>query len=469
MRPSITKGLFNHYWLFTIIVSLLFTISLVLEDNKIIALFFIPCIIGLFLIIKDFKIDYFDLILLMCFSAILIPPLKLSDSIPIIRPEFAMSLLVFPLIIYFKRETLNSNVKRFLIFYLGFMAIQLFSIFYGKYFHGVQTGYKDFVEVIRVGSYLLIVIVLSRVQLGEFDYRKLMWFILLIFFASALIGLFQYFSVLSFDSITAPLYSENRVWHVNTRMFGTFVNPNTYGTFISIGILLCVALMYHEKTISLKFYLFFIFLALFWTLVLTESRTALVTLFTGIVTYVLIYNIYLKGNLIASIRSIVVFAIIFIILFAVMSSALIDRFSTLLTFMEDPSWQMRLFAWYINFNLFLESWLFGFGPAFHQFTPTVDSDYILILRRYGIVGFTSYCLVYAILIKQAFKNLQLTDIYSHFKIFMISSFLIVLVGNITNPLFHEMQFMNFWAVMIGILLSIKEEKIKIEHHTQSII
>lgn len=454
MRASSSVGISNHYWLFTLAISALLIAPILLNKGLLFALYLLPCILLLFLFYTDFEIRYPDLAIITCFAAFLLPSINISDSIPVIRPGFALSLFVFPLILLNKRETINESTKSFLKLYLLFLGYQVFSILHGKFSQGVQIGYKDFVEIIRVGSYLIIILLFSNVKPTENKFRKFLWAINILFLNSALIGLFQYYGILSLDSITAPLYSSARLWHVNTRMFGTFVNPNTYGTFISIGITLAVSLLFFEKKKSLKAGAFVIFLILFWTLVLTESRTALITLFAGLFVFVFVYNIWTKGDVIASIKSLTAFIIVFAALFAVMSSALIDRFSTILNIMEDVSWQMRLFAWYINIKLFLQSWVFGYGPAFHQYTPTVDSDYILILRRYGVVGFISYLTLYIHPIRLAFRNLKGSSIYTYFKIFMISSFVIVLIGNITNSLFHEMQFMNFWAVMIGILYSI---------------
>ncbi len=270
---------------------------------------------------------------------------------------------------------------------------------------------------------------------------------LILFIASAIIGLVQFFGVLGFDNLTAPLYSKTKSQYLNIRMFGTF---------IATGALFSVGMFFYEKKFWSKVILGIFFLILFWVLALTESRTALVTLFRGIFAFISAYYLLIKKKVSALLKTLIGFIILFSALFLTLDQDLISRFGTILNFMEDLSLQMRLFAWYANLNLFLQSFLFGYGPAFHQFTPTVDSDYIFILRRYGIVGSSIYSLIYLYPIRLSLRGLSEKNIYSIFKLITFSGIIIFLIENITNPLFHEMQFMGLWAILFGLLFSIKK-------------
>ncbi len=393
------------------------------------------------------------LVYLLLLITFLAPPIEISSSVPVIRPEQFLFLLVFPLIIYFRNDGVKAPVRPLVIAFSLFIAYQLFTVFFGAFVKGITIGYKDFAEILRVTQYILSAFLIANLTISDRDYLKIMYVIAGLFTVSAVIGLCQYYSILGLDTLTAPYYSEGRLWSVNIRMFGTFINPNTYGTFLSIGLVFGVGLMVFSKTLFRKVLFFAFFLLLFWALILTESRTALITLFLGLITFFLAYSYFIQKNLFRALLPLVAFTVLFLILFLLLRSDLVTRFSALLNVMEDESWQIRLFAWYVNFQVFLDSWLFGYGPSLHQFTPTVDNEYLLILRRYGILGFLIYMNLYWVAFRRSVAHSFQKNAPSLFRLIFLAALIIFLTGNLTNQIFHEMQFMAFWSVMLGLLFN----------------
>ena len=125
-------------------------------------------------------------------------------------------------------------------------------------------------------------------------------------------------------------------------MYGTFINPNTFGTFMAVGIIFALGMMVYDKKFLNKFFYLIVFVLSFWVLALSESRTAFITLFFGIVFLIVSYSRFLGYSLS---RLILITSIVFIFilgLFLSLDAHLIRRFETILNFMEDLSWQMRL-------------------------------------------------------------------------------------------------------------------------------
>ena len=54
---------------------------------------------------------------------------------------------------------------------------------------------------------------------------------------------------------------------------------------------------------------------------------------------------------------------------------------------KNTSMLLRYQQWAEAFNLFLKSPIIGWGPAKEIHTTIVDSEHLLLLRRYGILGY----------------------------------------------------------------------------------
>src|SRR5690606_11453934 len=72
----------------------------------------------------------------------------------------------------------------------------------------------------------------------------------------------------------------------------------------------------------------------------------------------------------------------------------LHRFAQLGNLSEATSWQKRLMMWEEAFALWLESPVFGWGPAKETMPTYVDNEWLLMLRRYGILGAASLTALY---------------------------------------------------------------------------
>jgi len=404
----------------------------------------------------ELNISDFQILSAAIFSAIVLPPLSSLPGLPSIRFEELLFLLVFPLLIL-KREPVKKDwlYNYFVIAVISFGAAILFSTFYGRYILGVPVTGRDFFELLKVFKLLIVVVAISRFNLKESDIYKLLYVIVFSFFFSSIIGLMQFYGIFGFERITAPYYFAERIYDIHNRMMGTFYNPNTYGTALTLGTMVAAVLVFYEDRIYRKVFLTLLVLLFSFAIALTQSRTAIIVLLLGLL---LILGLNSFGNRFSLKQIGFLFAglLVTVLLFiGVLSEEIITRFSALTDISEDTSWQMRMFAWYLNLTIFSESILFGWGPAKMIHTTIVDSEYILVLRRYGIIGFTIYLFIYLIPLYRAFLFQSIEGVTGAMGQIILVSVVVFLVANITNPLFHEIQFIDYWMILLGIFFAMK--------------
>lgn len=392
------------------------------------------------------------------FSAIVLPSLSSLPGLPSIRFEELLFLLIFPLLILKKEPTKKDSLyNAFILSLIAFAIAIIFSTLYGKYVLGVPVAGRDYFELLKIFKFFIVIVAFSRFNLKYHDIYKLLYVIVFSFLVSSIIGLLQYYSILGFEQITAPLYFPQRLFDVHNRMMGTFLNPNTYGTALTLGVVVTSVLVFYEKNVTRKVSLTFVILFFSFVIALTQSRTAIIVLVLALI-LVIGLNIYNRRFSWKQISLILAGIGITVFLFiGLLSDEVISRISTLSNISEDRSWQMRLFAWYLNLSIFYESIVFGWGPAKMIHTTIVDNEYILVLRRYGVVGFVIYLFLYLIPLYRAFLFRVKKGISGYMGQIILVSVIVILVGNLTNPLFHEIQFVDNWMILLGIFFAMKPD------------
>ena len=452
----------RHLWYSGLILFLLLSVFLIQKPILLILLLF-GAIFFLYTVQIDFQYRDIHLVGLAFFSAIALPPISALPGMPNVRVEELIIFLILPLFFFFRNRRIEDRyLKYFLYSLIGFAAAIVFSLNYGKYFLGVPTSLNDYFEVLKVIKFFIAVLIISRLNLNKEDLYKLLYVIVFSFVISAVIGIMQFYGILGFERITAPYYAMERIYDIHNRMMGTFFNPNTYGTALTIGVVIVVALSYYEKNFGRKTGLIAIAVILSFTVALTQSRTAVVVLLLAVILLTALNFIKKQFTVKQLLIIIGVFTVLLLAIVSLLADQILTRFMGLGEIGEDLSWQMRLLAWYLNLTIFSESMVFGWGPAKLIHTTIVDSEYILILRRYGIVGFLIYILIYFIPLIRAFVMQKLKGIRELMGQIIFTATFVFLISNITNPLFHEIQYMGLWAMLIGIFfaLPLKEDSRK---------
>lgn len=444
----------HHLWITGLII-LIFLSVFIFQQPILIAVLFLFSLLIWYCLYIEFKFRSIHLVGLLLFSSVVLPPIDALPGLPEIRPEEIVFFVVFPILLFFiNKKTTNRYLTYFLYAVITFGIAIFLSIQYGRFIMGIPVSMNDYFELLKIFKLFVVVYLISNLKFSHKNLYVILYILLFSFLFSAIIGLMQFYGILGMEKITAPYFLQERIYDVHNRMMGTFFNPNTYGTAMTIGAVVAVALIFHEKKMRSKLILLTTAVTIAFCIALTQSRTAIVVLFFSI--FLVTVSTFVKNRL--SIRQLLLIITSVIIISLALASMLTDqiltRFLALGNIMEDMSWQMRLLAWYFNLNLFLESMWLGWGPAKLAHTTIVDSEYILILRRYGLIGFSAYMLTYLIPLVKSFKMLNYSGIKFLIGQIVFVTTIVFLIANITNPLFHEIQFMDLWAILLGVFFAV---------------
>ena len=204
----------------------------------------------------------------------------------------------------------------------------------------------------------------------------------------------QYIDFAGINQILSPYYAptQMRGLLIHGRITGTTPNPNEFGALMVLAISLAISgvLFFEERKTRL---LCWVALPVFgFALVLTMSRSSLVATFLAVG---LILILFLKQRGIKykwkRIFTLVAFAFIigvFILQFA--PEKALFRYSQLTTFTEATSWVARVEKWKTHFAIWMESPWFGWGPGKAAMGTIVDNEWLLLMRRYGVIGLSIF-------------------------------------------------------------------------------
>lgn len=413
-------------------------------------------LIFFYLIINQFKLYDFHLFIALILLAILFPSLEISPSLPRIRIEEILFYTFFPVLIISRISSikLGENGLHFIRIYLIFLGLTIVSTIYGKIFLQVPVGFRDIVEIVTLGKYLIAFIGIYLMNFSDSEIRKILWIVLLAIFFSGVFGLLQFFGVFGIDAYTAPIYLLERAYIVSQRLTGTFKNPNSYSVILVIGHLITITLLFFEKGKIQKLALGLLALFFLMCLLFTGSRTMIAAY--GLVTIILFVILFSNKNLnFFSILLIVFFlSITFLIGFSVLTDDILLRLQSGVDVLGDESFGMRIIIWFLNLKLFLASPIFGWGPAKDFFTTVVDNEFILVLRRYGVLGFLCYLMIYLFPLYKSFKSLNhRNEKHKALSIIFFTILLILLITCLTNNILHNIQTMDFWIIMLALFFT----------------
>lgn len=450
-------GRLHHLWVTAALLLLVIFVFILQKPMLLLVLLFLSAAVW-FAARTEFHIRDVYIIGTVLFSSIVLPPLSALPGLPDIRVEELLFFLLFPLLIL-QRESKGKNrlYNYFIYAVIAFGFAIVVSLLHGRYVLGVPLTGSDYFELLKAFKLLIVVAAISRFNLNTEDIYKLLYVVVFSFFISSVIGLMQFYGILGLERITGPYYFAERIYDVHNRMMGTFFNPNTYGTALTLGVIVASVLVFYEKVVFRKVFLSFLVILLSFTLALTQSRTAIIVL---LIALIIVFGLNtFKSRLTFKQVAILLtgFLVVSVLFIGLLSDEIITRFATLSDIAEDASWQMRLLAWYLNLTIFYESIIFGWGPAKAIHTTIVDSEYILVLRRYGIFGFTFYILIYLIPLYRSLIFQAKQGITGVIGQIVLVSLIVFLIANITNPLFHEIQFIDYWMIILGIFFAYKPD------------
>lgn len=426
-------------------------------------------IISLFLLFlfvssKSGKVSFNDVLFLLLFCSILSPPIRF-ESIPYIRPELILILIAWALFILgvlTKGE--NIKFKQFPVYkwFFIFGGCILFSIFWGWIFEGFFPVPRDFFEIAKLVEYFLIFAFVANLNLKREDFKKYYIFAIFIFLISAAFGFIQYFDLFhdfneSFIEYIAPKHLDE--WLGQRRIVGTAGNPNEFGILMVMASSLALIGTLWIKRINFKILSFISFIVFSFVIILTLSRSALIAFLTSLA-FILLLKYPQKFGLKGKIRLIFLILptiiILGLIVIQIAPPKFIMRITSALNIEADVSFQNRLNIWRENLNIWKQSPIFGWGPGKDAMTTIVDNEWLLLLRRYGIVGVIIFIFLFwnfysglGKIQKKAKDNLFL-EIFS---VFSQTSLVSIAVYMIPAAFYHSLQLMPILMTFLGLIYS----------------
>jgi len=326
-------------------------------------------------------------------AAILLPYIRLPGSIPNVRPEFVIVFAAWGLLLLAHFTTgLPIRLKRcpphkwFALFGLSIFM----SMSYGAVVKNEPLLTRDLFEFVKLILYFLIFSLAASQTINQTAFKRYYRLALVILMFSALVGFLQYIDFAGINESVSPYYAPTQMEGllVHGRITGTTGNPNEFGALMVLAISLAMsgALFFRESKIRLLCCLALFVYGL--ALVLTMSRTSLVASFLSMA---FVLTLYLKQRGFKhkwrQMATLMVFGIVVgYIILQVMPEKALFRYSQLANIRGASSWVARVENWQTHFAFWKDSPWFGWGPGKATMGTIVDNEWLLLLRRYGVIG-----------------------------------------------------------------------------------
>ena len=396
-----------------------------------------------------------NFILLLVPLTILLPPIRWSSTLPMIRFEEIIFYALFSIAILslsIKHKIIINNKLIYVLLFIIFSMIisTVHAILYLNYLF----SYRDVFEFAKIAKFILILLIVSNIEFEDKSYRNFINIFIISMTISAIVGILQHLNIFNINNTISPLYTTSQFGNIDKRSVGTAANPNDFGFILNCGIIFTLNYVFvYKKSIFLNILLIIVMII---AVILTVSRVAFFGMIMAIIYLIYIYKKQLKIPKLYLILSFIIMGVASLIIIKFATKYFITRMSSGINIKNDLSFLSRLLNWKNNLAIWKDSPIFGWGPAKGFQSLIVDSEYILILRRYGIVGIISHLAFYIVPFLH-FNRLKLSNFSNEGKIFIISAktiILVALINNFTNYTFINIQIMDLWMLIIGIVYAI---------------
>jgi O-antigen ligase len=328
---------------------------------------------------------------------------------------------------------------------------------------------RDTLELVRVAKYAAVMLLAGYDSATARACRK--WFVILVLVATAIAFVqvvaspaWVYSTMSVVDPSSAKFYASQNIAAGLRRVTGSFGNPNNFGVFLSASVGLLIGLFASSSKRGDTWLLGSALVAVCAAVVATQSFTGLFAL--GLVLLVGCVATFSKRQyrkrglalLMAVAIAIGTFAGIlgvfgsegFVIgrrltnasyAFGTMSSRFMVWTSVAMNMASDPAMLV-----------------FGMGPQKESETRVVggdiDSDYVTILKRYGLIGFLCFGLfVTSVVAALRIPALVETGAAQGWRFGAVLMLLVILVSDLTNVVYVNNQLMDVFMFLLGSALS----------------
>jgi O-antigen ligase len=411
------------------------------------------------------------LVITLLVSSILLPGIPIP-GLWNVRLEEILALALIPAVV-FRKPWYWTYFDLFFAFVGGSTLI---SMAWGSLL-GVPLSLRDLMELVKVIKYWLF-FHFALYPWNEKDMRKAVNYVLVSMGVAGLIGILQWQNWLGIGRPLSLLYGHSSTHAEEGRMVGTTANPNQFALLMATGLGIVMGAL---KDAARRRQILLIGMGALLVLVtiVTGSRTG----GAGIL-IVLLVGILLRIGRNRSIRQRLRWLGIAVLIGMVVGflmvpwvvqevqrlkamspteildyvkqgplSKLLYRFSVATS--DQHGIGRRMEIWRSHWKLFKESPILGWGPGKARFERSIDSEYVLYLRRYGAMGMFSLLLLYWYVFLFCWNLLRRRcPLAWRMGAAIIAILMTYLAANFVTSTFYDLQLMSFFWLTVGLGYSI---------------
>lgn len=418
-----------------------------------VAVFFFVSSLCAYTVWQDFfkPVDFIGL--LLCF-AIVAPPLDISTSLPDIRLDELIIYIGLSSWLAFNAQSFSKSFLSFTVnkMFIFFFILALTSWLYSIFFLNLSSGIKDFFEYLKFFKFVLLGwFVLEFIEWNDENIDRLVIWMCITSIGAIFLAVGFFYNFAGMTSSIAPIYIDRQMVRIHERFIGPTKNPNEFAQVMLVAIMAGLTGLLRFTNPKKRAIAGLTFTLGIYALIMSGSRTGLaVCIFVLLCFFGLILWFHPKQLSKKKLGQIILIGVIVGFISSLfLPSETSGRLQTGITVLEDDSMLMRFAVWYFNLKLWLMSPLLGWGPAKYHHSLIVDSEYVLILRRYGLLGLLAYLgLLYAMIshflkIRRHYFSLATYYLFS----FFICLSLIMSIFGLTATSFQGSQTFHLWLIL----------------------
>ena len=136
-----------------------------------------------------------------------------------------------------------------------------------------------------------------------------------------------------------------------------------------------------------------------------------------------------------------------------------DRFliraGSALDLATDTSWQARLAHWESQLDIWKQSPVLGWGPGKETMPTIVDNEWLLLLRRYGVLGILVFVLWFTGIYRTLAKIIhEAKNNYTEaFCVGLQATLIAYAIYMIPAAVYHNLQLMPILLILLGLAYS----------------
>lgn len=411
------------------------------------------------------KLRFSDFVIPLLAAAVLLPPIRFETGLPDIRLQ---AIIIVAAWLLFFLPFLSSGGQAALIlrwnpankwFFLFALCI-IISMGLSAFAHNLYPIARDFWELGKLLLYFLLFFFMANLKILPEDLKRYYTASLIIFMLSALFGFAQFFNFLDINTLISPLYATTQLETLilGRRIVGTGANPNDFAYMMVLSASLALTGALWLKGRNVRIFSWIVFFLSCLAVVLTRSRSGLLALIAAcliiaVILYIVCFGLNRTARMLLATSPLLLLLLIAIINLA--PDAFYTYISSAFNLETDASWQVRQNAWPAQLELWQQSPVFGWGPAKETMTSITDSEWILLLRRYGIFGVLIFTLLFiSIFITLAKISQRYQRSYLNVFCYGLQAVLIVYaIIMLPAGFYHNIQLASILFIYFGLVFS----------------